>query len=65
MQVTKESLRTMIETFGGLNMSDEELEQIVPQIQQYVDLSKQFDDFDLSEVLSTRLIRADEGMSGP
>ena len=35
MPVTKEMLRAMLESLGGLNMTDEELEKAVPQVQIY------------------------------
>lgn len=64
MPVTKEMLRAMIETFGGLDMTDEELEMVLPQVQLYADQAAKLQELDLSEVFSGRLLRADEGTVG-
>ena len=63
MPVTKEMLRAMLETLGGLDMTDEELEKAVPQVQIYVDQSAKLKQLDLSEVYSSRLLHPDDGAS--
>ena len=61
MAVTKETLRSMLSELGGLEMSDEELDQALPTVQAYVDRLAKVKDLDLSKVMSARLLRAKEG----
>lgn len=63
MPVTKEMLRAMLETLGGLDMSDEELEKAVPQVQIYADQSVKLQQLDLSKVYSGRLLHPEDGAS--
>ena len=59
--VTRETLRRMLEEFGGLEMTDEELDRVAPHVQNYVDQAAKMKGLDLSDVLSGRLLRTDEG----
>lgn len=61
MRVTRELLRGMLEAFGGLEMSDEELDSVLPMVQMYADQSAELQEIDLADVVSARLLRADEG----
>lgn len=63
MPVTKEMLRAMLESLGGLDMSDEELKRAVPQVQIYADQSVKLQELDLSEVYSGRLLHPEDGAS--
>ena len=60
MPVTRELLRAMLDTFGGLEMTDEELDAVLPSVQMYADQAAKLQELDLSEVFSARLLRADE-----
>jgi len=61
MEVTRETLRAMLETFGGLEMTDEELDQSLPSVKLYAEQAKKLNDLDLTEVFSGRLLRVEEG----
>jgi hypothetical protein len=61
MPVTKEMLRAMLESLGGLDMTDDELEKAVPQVQIYADQAAKLQALDLSEVYSGRLLHPEEG----
>jgi hypothetical protein len=61
MTVTRETLRRMLEEFGGLPMTDEELDRVLPHIQNYVNQAATMKQLDLAQVWSGRLLRADEG----
>ena len=61
MPVTRELLRAMLDTFGGLEMSDEELDNVLPIVQGYADQAANLQELDLATVFSARLLRADEG----
>ena len=63
MPVTKEMLRAMLESLGGLDMTDEELEKAVPLVQIYADQSAKLQALDLSEVYSGRLLHPDDSAS--
>ena len=63
MPVTRELLRSMLDAFGGLEMPDEELDAMLPGVQMYADQAAKLQELDLAEVLSVRLLRADEGTS--
>ena len=61
MAVPKETLRAMIRDFGGFEMSDDELELIMPEIEGYLAEMEKIRDLDLHDVMSARLLRAGEG----
>ena len=60
MPVSKETLKAMIRDYQGLPISDEELDKILPEIENYLTAAAQLDDLDLSDVMSARLYRAQE-----
>ena len=59
--ISRETLRTMIEAFGGLPMTDDELEAILPNVQAYAERAKRFIELYLANILSTRMLRVQEG----
>ena len=61
MPVSKDTLKAMIREYGGIPLSDEELELVVPEVESYLKEVGQLRDLDLSAVMSGRLMRADEG----
>lgn len=56
MAVTKELLREMLDTFGGIPMSDEELEKAVKVVTGYLMQVETAKDVDTSEAYSGRVI---------
>ena len=61
MPVSKDTLKAMIRQYGGIPLSDEELELVAPEVESYLKEVGQLRDLDLSAVMSGRLMRADEG----
>jgi hypothetical protein len=61
MAISVDTLKAMIRDFHGLEMSDEELELALPAIEGYLAEVEKLKDLDLSNVLSSRLLRAKEG----
>lgn len=61
MPVSKETLRKLLAEFNGLEMSDEELSEALPVIQDYLDGLDSIKDLDLSSVIPSRLPRINPG----
>ena len=61
MPMSKETLKAMIRDYQGLPISDEELDQVLPEIENYLAAAAQLAELDLSDVMSGRLYRAQEG----
>ena len=61
MPVSKETLKAMIREYGGIQLSDAELDLVTPEVESYLREVGQLRDLDLSSVMSGRLMRADEG----
>ncbi|MFT7459251.1 MAG: hypothetical protein ACI909_001928 [Planctomycetota bacterium] len=60
-QVSPETLRAILNDFGGIPMSDEELEKVAPVVAAFVAEFSRLDDLDLSDVDSAVQMRADDG----
>ena len=61
MAIQNDTLKAMIRDYHGLELTDEELELVRPTVENYLAEVEKLRDLDLSEVMSSRLIRADEG----
>ncbi len=61
MSIPKDTLKAMIRDFQGFEMSDEELELIRPELDNYLAELELLKELDLSDTLSARLLRAKEG----
>ena len=61
MALSNETLKAMIRDYGGFDLTDEELELIRPELEFYLAEVEKLGELDLSDVLSGRLLRADEG----
>ena len=61
MAVSQQTLRAMIQDYGGLELTDEELAIILPEIESYLAEVETLRELDLSQVMSSRLLRAEEG----
>lgn len=61
MALSDETLKAMIRDYGGFDLTDEELELIRPALEFYLDEVEKLRELDLSDVLSGRLLRVDEG----
>ena len=61
MAITKETLQAMIREFHGIELSDEELEMVAPALDSYLMEVENLRELDLSDVMSGRILRAEEG----
>ena len=61
MAISKETLKAMIRDYGGFELSDEELDLVRPEIENYLAEVEKIRELDLSDVMSARLLRAKEG----
>ena len=64
MPVSKDTLKAMIQEYGGIPLSDEELDLVAPEVESYLREVAQLRDLDLSSVMSGRLMRVQEGEQG-
>lgn len=65
MPVTKEVLKAMLEAYGGIPMSDEELEAAVSTVDGYLEQAETAKDADTSAVYSGRVIHLEHGDQSP
>jgi hypothetical protein len=61
MSIPKDTLKAMIRDYGGFAVSDEELEIMRPEMENYLAEVEKLKSLNLSGVLSARLLRAEEG----
>ena len=61
MAIPNETLQSMIQAFNGFTLSDDELELVRPELDNYLAEVERLGELDLSSVMSTRLLRAQEG----
>ena len=61
MPIEKETMKALIRDFHGFEISDEELDMVAPALNGYLADVAMLRDLDLSDVMSGRLIHADEG----
>ena len=61
MAIQNDTLKAMIRDFHGFELSDEELELVRPVLESYLAEVEKLRDLNLADVMSSRLLRADEG----
>jgi hypothetical protein len=61
MTIPNETLQAVIRSFNGFELTDEELERVRPELDNYVREMEKLRELDLSAVMSSRLLRAQEG----
>ena len=61
MAIQKDTLKAMIRDFHGFEISDEELDIVAPALDNYLAEVEKLRELDLSNVMSSRLLRAKEG----
>ena len=61
MAISDETIKAIIRDYHGFEMSDEEIELIRPEIDNYLAEAEKLRELDLSDVVSSRLLRASEG----
>ena len=60
MAVDEETLKAIARDFSGFELSDKELEQVLPAIESYLSELDLLRELDLSDVMSGRLLRSQE-----
>ena len=61
MAISDANMEAIIRDYHGFELSDEEIELIRPEIDNYLAEAQKLRDLDLSDVMSSRLLRASEG----
>ena len=61
MDISKETLKAMIRSYKGFELTDDELDLVQPELQGYFEAVEKMNELDLSEIFSARLTRASEG----
>jgi hypothetical protein len=61
MSISHETLKAMIRDYQGFSLSDDELELIRPELDNYLQAIEKLQELDLSDVFSSRLLRVQEG----
>ena len=61
MGISNETMRAIIREYGGFELSDEELELVRPEVDGYIEAMAEIAGLDLSDTMSSRLLRAAEG----
>ena len=57
MSIPNETLKAMIRDYNGLELSDEELELVRPELDIYLSELKNLESLDLSNLFSSRLMQ--------
>ena len=61
MAIQNETLKAIIRDYHGFELSDEELDLVRPVVENYLAEVEKLRDLNLSDVMSSRILRADEG----
>ncbi len=61
MPISKETMRAIIRDYQGIELSDDELELVRPEVDSYIEAMAEIAGLELSGVMSSRLLRAAEG----
>lgn len=61
MTIPKETLQAMMRLYDGFALSDEELDLVRPELENYLKEVDKLRALDLSSVMSSRLLRTQDG----
>jgi hypothetical protein len=61
MAISVDTLRAVLNEYGGVEMSDEELAQVAPIVQAFVAEFSRLRELDLTDTYSALQLRADDG----
>ena len=61
MSISNDTLKAMIQSFDGFELTDDELEHVRPELDNYMTAVEKLRELDLSSQMSSRLLRAQEG----
>jgi len=56
VSITNETMKAIIRDYNGLELSDEELDLVRPELESYLSELKKLEDLDLSDQFSSRLL---------
>ena len=56
VSITNETMKAIIRDYNGLELSDEELDLVRPELESYLSELKKLEDLDLSDAFSGRLM---------
>jgi hypothetical protein len=60
MTISRDTLKAMVRDYGGFPPTDEELDLIQPELDNYLAQVEKLRELDLSDVMSSRLLHAEE-----
>lgn len=60
-QVTSATLRAVLDEFGGISMTDEELKKVTPVVAAFIAEFSRLDELDLANIDSALQMHADDG----
>lgn len=61
MTIPHETLQAMIRAYGGFALTDAELDRVAPELENYLQAVEKLRELDLANVISSRLLRVQEG----
>ncbi len=61
MAISNETLKAMVRDYQGIELSDGELELIRPEVESYMEAMAAIEELDLANLMSGRLLHAEEG----
>ena len=61
MSISNDTLQAMIQAYGGFELTDDEVALVRPELENYVKEVEKLRELDLSSVMSSRLIQAQQG----
>lgn len=61
MAISNETLQAMIQAYGGFELTDDEMNLVRPELENYAKEVEKLRELDLSGVMSSRLIQAKQG----
>jgi len=61
MTISPDTLRAILREYGGIPMSDEEIEKVAPAVSAFVAEFSRLQDLDLTDVYSALQLRAEDG----
>ena len=61
MEISRDTLKAMLRDYGGFPLSDADLDLIQPELDNYMAEVDKLPALNLSDLMSSRLLRAQEG----
>ena len=61
MSISRDTIRAIIRDYHGFDLTDAEIDLIQPELDFYAQEAEKLRKLDLSDVMSSRLLRVDEG----